>query len=114
LFPDDNDTARRQRWLKTHKDYLARGHIPPIIDALHHHPELAAYFQHHQRRMQSLEFRENGFPIGSGTVERAVKQFKLRLTGTGMRWNPANAQRLLIIRAAVLGKDFHALWDNAA
>jgi hypothetical protein len=114
LFPDDNDTAKRQRWLNTHKDYLALGNIAPIIQALQPHPDLAAYFQTHQRRMNYLEFRENGFPIGSGTVESAVKQFKLRLTGTGMRWNPANAQRMLIIRAAVLGKDFHALWDSAA
>jgi hypothetical protein len=59
-------------------------------------------------------FSRNGFPIGSGTVESAVKQVKLRLTGTRMRWKPANAQRMVSIRAAVLGKDFHALWNNAA
>ncbi len=63
--------------------------------------------------MQYLEFREEGWPLGSGTVESGVKQFKQRLTGTGMRWNAANADRMLVIRAAVLGGDFDALWNAA-
>jgi hypothetical protein len=64
--------------------------------------------------MQYLVFREEGFPIGSGTVESGVKQFKQRLTGTGMRWNADNANRMLVIRAAALGKDFATLWTAAA
>ena len=64
--------------------------------------------------MQYLEFREERFPIGSGVVKSGVKQFKHRLTGPGMRWNADNAQRMLGIRAAVLGNDFPALWADAA
>jgi hypothetical protein len=64
--------------------------------------------------MQYLEFREEGWPIGSGTVESGVKQSKHRLTGAGMRWNEDNANRMLVIRAAVLGNDFHAFWGAAA
>jgi hypothetical protein len=30
-----------------------------------------------------------------------------------MRWNSDNADRMLVIRAAVLGNDFHTLWDAA-
>jgi hypothetical protein len=43
-----------------------------------------------------------------------VKQFKQRLTGAGMHWIADTAQRMLIIRAAVLGNDFAALWTHAA
>jgi hypothetical protein len=64
--------------------------------------------------MHYLEFREDGFPIGSGTVESGVKQFKQRLAGTGMRWNPPNADRMLIIRAAALSNSFDDLWRAAA
>jgi len=64
--------------------------------------------------MQYLEFREEGFPIGSGTIESGVKQFKQRLTGTGMRWNADNAQRMLVIRSASLSDEFDDLWRNAA
>ena len=92
------------------------GRIHKIITVWHKRgrPDWAGYFEHHQRRMQYLEFREEGFPIGSGTVESGVKQFKHRLTGTGMRWNAENANRMLVIRAAVLGDDYDALWDAAA
>lgn len=39
-------------------------------------------------------------PFGSGTVESGVKQFKQRLSGTGMRWNDDNANRMLVIRSS--------------
>jgi hypothetical protein len=115
LYPDETALPQRKRWLTIHKDHLYMGRIHQIIAALHRHghAELAGYFENHQRRMQYLEFREEGFPIGSGTVESGVKQFKHRLTGAGMHWNRANAQRMLVIRAAVLGNDFHTLWDAA-
>jgi hypothetical protein len=64
--------------------------------------------------MQYAEFREQGYPIGSGTVESAVKQFKARLTGPGMRWNRPNAETMFVIRGAVLAADFDDLWAAAA
>lgn len=116
LYPNPDDTAKRQRWLTTHKDHLYLGRIHQIIAALRQRDraDLALYFEHHQRRMQYLEFRENGLPIGSGTVESGVKQFKQRLTGTGMRWNTHNAQRMLVIRSASLSNQFDLLWQKVA
>jgi hypothetical protein len=64
--------------------------------------------------MQYQEFQEQGYPIGSGTVESGVKQFKTRLTGPGMRWSRPAAERMLIIRAAVLQDNFDTLWHRAA
>jgi hypothetical protein len=58
------------------------------------------------------EFRESGFPIGSGTTESGIKQFKSRLTGSGMRWSRSHAEQMLVIRAAVLGNSFDTLWAN--
>lgn len=74
----------------------------------------ARYFHTHQRRMQYQQFREEGYPIGSGTVESGIKQVKARLTGPGMRWTRPNAQRMLVIRTAVLSGDFDRLWALAA
>jgi hypothetical protein len=115
LYPDEKDNTKRNQWLKTYKDHLYLGRIHKIMAVLHQRkrPDLAGYFEQHQRRMQYLEFREEGFPIGSGTIESGVKQFKQRLTGTGMRWDADNADRMLIIRAAVLSNDFSALWTHA-
>jgi hypothetical protein len=116
LYPNDTHISKRKRWLTTYKTHLYMGRVHKIIAALHtqNRPDLAHYFDTHQRRMQYLAFREEGFPIGSGTVESGVKQFKQRLTGTGMRWKRDNANRMLVIRAAVLGNDFQALWQMAA
>jgi len=116
LYPDEDDNQNRLRWLKTYKDHLYMGRIRKIIAVLNKRgrDDLALYFERHQRRMQYLKFREEGFPIGSGTIESGVKQFKHRLAGTGMRWNIDNANRMLVLRAAVLGDDFDALWDAVA
>ncbi len=71
------------------------------------------YFHTHRERMQYQRFRDAGLPIGSGTIESGVKQFKARLTGAGMRWSRVGAERMLAIRSAVLGCDFDRLWDAA-
>jgi hypothetical protein len=116
LYPDDQHFHKRQRWLKTYKEHLYMGRIHKIVDALckRERDDLAGYFENHQRRMQYLEFHEEGLPIGSGVIESGVKQFKQRLTGAGMRWNADNANRMLLIRAAVLSNNFHDLWQLAA
>ena len=115
IYPDDADLPKRQRWFKTYKDHLYMGRVETLISVLHKRnaSQFATYFERHKRRMKYLEFREEGLPIGSGTVESGVKQFKQRLSGTGMRWLQENANRMLIIRSAVLGGDFYSLWQAA-
>ena len=112
LYPDNPDKA--QLWLKQRKDDLFLGHVHSItrpLDAANL-SEHSHYFHTHKRRMQYQEFRESGFPIGSGTTESGIKQFKSRLTGSGMRWSRSHAEQMLVIRAAVLGNSFDTLWAN--
>lgn len=116
LYPQEKESKRRIQWLKTYTDHLYMGRIHKIIASLRQRgrADLALYFERHQRRMQYLEFREDGFPIGSGTVESGVKQFKQRMAGAGMRWNARNADLMLTIRAAALSNQFAILWRDAA
>ena len=74
----------------------------------------ARYFQTHQARMTYTDFRDEGYPIGSGSVESEVKQFKLRLDGPGMYWSRQGADHMILIRAAVLDGSFDARWSQAA
>jgi len=113
LFP--TDPAQATAWLTKMREHLALGQVWFIIHSLNaaHLSDLAHYFVTHQRRMTYQEFREDGCPIGSGAVESAVKQFKVRLTGPGMSWSRAAAQRMLVLRAAILSATFDALWDAA-
>jgi hypothetical protein len=114
LYPDDKDTA--DRWFCRYKNHLFQGEIFLIIQTLIQADlaDHAHYFQVHHRRMQYHQFQDDGFPIGSGTVESAIKQFKARMTGPGMRWSRSTAEIMLIIRGAVLDASFNSLWDIAA
>jgi hypothetical protein len=50
-------------------------------------------------------------PIGSGTVESAVKQCKSRLTDPS--WSRSTAELMLLLQAAILSDDFDRLWKVA-
>ncbi len=73
----------------------------------------AGYFGRNKRRMQYLEMREEGFPIGSGMVESGCKQFRARFTGAGMRWSRAGAERMIPVRAAIMSQRFEEMWQKA-
>jgi hypothetical protein len=83
LYPSDSSAA--QGWLQHAKASLVKDEVWKIIAALHQAalPAHAAYFEEHRYRMLYAMFRAQGFPIGSGTIESAVKQYKHRLAGPG-------------------------------
>jgi len=122
LFPASD--AATTRWFTRAETLLFQGQAETIAlsmaDKIARNPLLAndeltaaiTYFQHNHKRMQYMEFREDGFPIGSGMVESAAKQFKARFTGPGMRWSRTGLQRLIPIRAALLSQSFDQLWDS--
>jgi hypothetical protein len=117
-------TPKAHRWLREHETPLLQGHAERLATDLRKlalkHPHAAdslrreaGYFQDNSRRMQYLETREEGFPIGSGMVESACKQFRARLAGSGMRWSRVGLERLLPIRAAIMSHRFDDLWQKA-
>lgn len=113
LYPNDGEAARR--WQQARRDDLYLGQVHRIIAPLERAglTAQAAYFRKHQRRMQYQEFREQGYPIGSGTVESGIKGFKHRLCGPGMRWSRPAGERMLVLRAAVMSGTFDELWAIA-
>ena len=50
---------------------------------------------------------------GWGEDAPVDRRFKHRLTGAGMRWARPCANRMLVIRAAVMAGTFDELWDAA-
>lgn len=109
------DAERAEGWFRRHRERLFLGEIPQVTDALDQAglSDHSRYFHTHQRRMRYQEFREEGYPIGSGTVESGIKQFKARLTGPGMRWSRPGVERMLGVRGAVIGHNFDQLWAAA-
>jgi hypothetical protein len=113
LYPNDPDAA--QRWRQARRDDLYLGQTHKLIEPLARAglSAQAEYFCKHTRRMQYQEFHEQGYPIGSGTVESGIKRFKHRLSGPGMRWSRPAAERMLVLRAAVMSGNFDQLWTVA-
>jgi hypothetical protein len=113
-FPDQPQLAAA--WLQACSESLYEGPIEPLLTELNRAglTECAHYFLTHQARMHYRDFQEARFPIGSGSVESEVKQFKQRLAAPGMRWSRPGVERLIPIRAAVLDGSFDARWSQAA
>jgi hypothetical protein len=61
------------------------------------------YFEGQQTRMDYPTYLAAGLPIGSGAVEGACKHLvDDRFRGSGMHWQPATAEPILHLRAALL------------
>lgn len=118
---DARDAAHRKRWVKRREDELWLGHartvtaeiealaqeLPTQREALHTE---AGYFRNNQRRMQYQALHEEGYPIGSGTIESGCKQLvQARMKAAGMRWSRPGAENMLALRAEYLS----GRWDDA-
>ena len=122
LYGDGSPKAHR--WHRSIETPLYQGHANKIARRLRSFAKQnssksekllkeANYFKNNHKRMQYMETREDGFPIGSGMVESAAKQYKARFAGAGMRWSRAGLTRLLPVRTAILSKRFDRMWSLA-
>lgn len=96
------------RWYERHKEKLWNGETEAIIKELQRlserlgdpqesdpvtspkrvmHQNAFSYFPNNKDAMDYPRFRANGWPIGSGVAEGAIKQFGLRLKGSEKFWN---------------------------
>lgn len=83
-------------------------------------PSLAArldteqtFFARNAHRMAYADFRQNGWPIGSGPVEAACKSVvKTRLCRSGMRWSRDGGQHILSLRTYVKSNRWNAMWKQ--
>ncbi|MGQ0603225.1 MAG: hypothetical protein ACT4QE_16195, partial [Anaerolineales bacterium] len=116
-------TPAAQQWFTDYETKLFEGHADQIADCLRDaaktHRKVAddlrreaGYFADNLRRMQYLEIREDGLPIGSGMVESGCKQYRARFAGPGMRWSRAGLERLLPVRTAIMGHGFDDWWKT--
>ena len=56
------------------------------------------------------QWREQGYPVGSGLVERAVALvINVRMKKRGMRWKRANATAVVALRVHYINADWEAV-----
>jgi hypothetical protein len=72
------------------------------------------YFQTHRQHMDYPAYRAQGWPIGSGLVESAVKQFNKRVKGSEQFWSLPGVESILSLRALWLAHDerWERYWDT--
>ena len=110
-FPDD--PAAAQRWYSTLKHDLWQGEGWKVIAEAQAAGLSANYFVDHQHRMDYPAYRAAGYPLGSGTTESGVKQYKQRLCAAGMRWSRPNLNRMIVLRSAAMAGSFDQRWAVA-
>jgi hypothetical protein len=81
------------------------------------HDKTLTYFRNHTARMNYPEYLQQGWHIGSGSVESACKNLiNQRLNMGGMRWGEAGGDALAHLRALFCSdaKQWDAFWSMAA
>jgi hypothetical protein len=80
-------------------------------DAARHHAEALAYFEKRHAQIAYADFRQRGYPIGSGAVESANKLVvEARLKGSGMRWDRASVSPMVCLRDLLCSDRWAAEW----
>ena len=110
-FPHDPDAARH--WHGLLQRYLWQGEAWKVIAEAQADDVSASYFSTHRHRMDYPSYRADGYPVGSGTTESGVKQYKQRLCGVGMRWSRTNVDRMIVLRSAAMADSFDQRWATA-
>jgi hypothetical protein len=119
------ESAQVTRLAEQLKDALWDGQVEQVIATLQGHAERlgppqdgddaehprrvlansVGYFQTHRRHMDYPTYRRQGWPIGSGVTESAVKQFNKRVKGTEQFWSVPGVETILSLRALWLSQD---------
>jgi hypothetical protein len=83
--------------------------LEKVAEALHDHRQ---YLEKRVALMDYPTYRQQGWPIGSGGVERANKRvMQARLNGAGMRWERAHVNPMLALRTAVCTERWDESWQ---
>lgn len=121
-------TQKAVHWYGTLKDMLWEGKADEIIAQLQKqsnrlgepekgdtdssprvvlHRNAYSYFPNNKEAIDYPSFRSQGWPIGSGIAEGAVKQFNLRMKGSDKSWNVSNtgAEEMLQLCALYHSED---------
>jgi hypothetical protein len=112
-------TPQAQHWLTQTRQDLWEGRIQEVLRACRTCLRPAAsrpfaekaitYYTHNEKRMNYARFRQQGYLIGSGTIESACKQIAAaRLKCSGARWTLPGVIATAKARAAWLSNT----WDS--
>jgi hypothetical protein len=80
-------------------------------EAATHQAEALAYFEKRRAQITYADFRQQGYPIGSGAVESANKLVvEARLKGSGMHWDRASVNPMVCLRDLLCSNRWATAW----
>jgi RNA polymerase-interacting CarD/CdnL/TRCF family regulator len=101
--------AQRKRWFAKHRTMLKNGGSQEVVEAIKElyrrsrNKKLRTerdYFVRNMNRMLYSDVAEKSLPIGSGSVESAIRRVvNLRLKGASLFWLKETAEAMLYLRA---------------
>jgi hypothetical protein len=113
--------GEREAWLKKAKSALHAGDIPGVMStfdeiavgrrasAINKHRD---YFERNAARMAYGSFKSKKIPIGSGSVESAIRRVvNMRMKGNGTFWLVENAEAMILLRSYLKAGRFDDLID---
>lgn len=115
-------TGRDEKWSKTEltrlKTLLLKSRLDDVLTYLESLPgqrrrgrivETLRYLKERRELMHYARLRHLGLPIGSGSVESAIRRvINLRIKSPGMFWCEENVERVMYLRAQILSGG----WDK--
>jgi hypothetical protein len=118
-----HDKDKQTEWITTMKEHLWFSRTQTVIDrclvlvdhasASQPAAKAASYFQNNLARMDYAYFREQGYLIGSGTVESGCKQIgTMRLKRSGAQWLEEGARLVAKARAVWLSGQWHEVVND--
>ena len=119
-----DDQAATARWVERQKSHLWQSQLRQVIRAIRQVcprgqtlPDKVrlgvGYLFNHRWRLRYKQFRQRGYPIGSGTVESACKLvMQERMKQAGMRWSRPGAQAMLALRSVLLSERWDEVWAS--
>ena len=107
-----SDTIRQRTFHRLRKD-LRGSRVQAVVNVLkrrarglpkrHDMRSHIRFLQKHAPHMAYKRLRRAGLPIGSGSIESAIRRVvNLRLKGNGIIWLQENAEAMLLLRAAAV------------
>ena len=112
------DCKERAQWVDANLSKISKGHVDEVIEDLeaiyskrniHRVKRLIGYLRRFINSVNYEEFKEKGFPIGSGEVESAHKSIpQKRMKIPGACWHPERINPMLSLRVLRA----NGWWDN--
>lgn len=113
-----SDEQQREEWIQQQEDLLFEDAVSVVIanvalmslkgKAKQKQQALLSYYRNHEHRMQYGTFGKQGYLIGSGPIESAIRQVvQQRLKLSGQRWTIQGAQQVANLRVAQKSNQWH-------